>query len=355
MLPLQKTNIIISDQLNRLKAARAYKAITLSSNTWNTGAIATAGDYYNSFTYDANGNIITQQRNGIASVAQVEDNLAYNYKLRANGNITSHRTNQLKQVAEDASLLNCSYSDDINKNQDANNYVYDGIGNLIEDKQEYITEIAWTSFGKIKTITKSNNNTTLPKYVDCNGNSVRDAGEPLLVLQDLEFKYNSDWKRICKIVKPHNPAGGVLASTEWIYTYYLRDAPGNVLETYERKQVATVNQFNLKEQDLYGSARLGMIQKTLNLLTAGVPGNAIVRTVGNKTYEMSNHLGNVLTTFSDRRTAVDANADGTVDWFKPVIISASDYAAFGATIPVDLTVPVRIGTGLTVRKMIRRV
>ncbi len=44
----------------------------------------------------------------------------------------------------------------------------------------------------------------------------------------------------------------------------------------------------------------------------------------------SNHLGNVLTTFSDKKIPVDENSDGIIDFYQPHIISSSDYSPFGA-------------------------
>jgi hypothetical protein len=56
-------------------------------------------------------------------------------------------------------------------------------------------------------------------------------------------------------------------------------------------------------------------------------------TRGEKVFEISNHLGNVLTTVSDRKVAFDQNTDGTIDFFRADIISAQDYYAFGMIMP----------------------
>jgi RHS repeat-associated protein len=320
------------DQLNRIREARSYGLMDAANNQWQTGTIAASGDYYNKLTYDANGNILTQQRNGVGAVI---DNLTYNYTTRGNG-FPSHRTNQLRQVTEDAALADCSFADDINKNQQTNNYIYDAIGNLVVDKQNYIygandasgaiPGIVWNSYGKIASITKDN---TAGKYIDCNGNGIQDVGENSIVLQDLEFHYDADGQRICKIVKPHAATGGVKPQADWIYTYYLRDPQGTVLNVYERRNVNSTAAFTLEEQYVYGAARTGMVNRYVNLLTAGAPGSLVKRKVGEKVYEIANHLGNVITTLNDRRNAVDANTDGAVDCFKAVVMSVTDYSAFG--------------------------
>lgn len=57
------------------------------------------------------------------------------------------------------------------------------------------------------------------------------------------------------------------------------------------------------------------------------------RVLGEKQYELSNHLGNVLTVVSDRKIAVDNNNDNTVDYFLPDIVSSTDYYCFGSPMP----------------------
>ena len=50
-------------------------------------------------------------------------------------------------------------------------------------------------------------------------------------------------------------------------------------------------------------------------------------------YELSNHLGNVLTVISDRKIPVDANNDFITDYYLPDVISSTDYYAFGSPMP----------------------
>ena len=52
-----------------------------------------------------------------------------------------------------------------------------------------------------------------------------------------------------------------------------------------------------------------------------------------KTYELSNHLSNVIAVVSDRKIGVDVNSDNVVDYFSSEVLSASDYYAFGAPMP----------------------
>lgn len=52
--------------------------------------------------------------------------------------------------------------------------------------------------------------------------------------------------------------------------------------------------------------------------------------MGEKRYELSNHLGNVLAVITDRRFAIeDAGDIGNVKYYEPDVIAAQDYHPFG--------------------------
>ncbi len=51
---------------------------------------------------------------------------------------------------------------------------------------------------------------------------------------------------------------------------------------------------------------------------------------GWKQYELSNHLGNVLTTISDKKFGVSSGGVGSlIDYYEPDMVSANDYYPFG--------------------------
>ena len=93
-------------------------------------------------------------------------------------------------------------------------------------------------------------------------------------------------------------------------THYVRDGSGNVLAIYENKEI--------NELVIYGSSRLG----SYNAKT-----DEGKRTLGNKKYELSNHLGNVLAVISDNKIGIGSN--GVADYYEPLVISESDYYPFG--------------------------
>jgi RHS repeat-associated protein len=105
-------------------------------------------------------------------------------------------------------------------------------------------------------------------------------------------------------------------------------AQGNQISTYDHEVVAETAQFNLKERNIFGSSRLGSKQDSLNILTATLTLN-YTQALGNKYYEFSNHLGNVLTVFNDLKIPLDENSDNIVDGFLVGITNSSDYSPFG--------------------------
>ncbi|MEL7222015.1 MAG: RHS repeat-associated core domain-containing protein, partial [Bacteroidota bacterium] len=99
-------------------------------------------------------------------------------------------------------------------------------------------------------------------------------------------------------------------------TYHIRDASGNIMATYEVPSSAI--EPTLKEMPIYGSSRLGEYrgQSVWGQLQ-----------LGERRYEVSNHLGNVLSTFTDQ-LIVDTNGDRQL-----AVTSASDYYPFGVQMP----------------------
>jgi hypothetical protein len=123
---------------------------------------------------------------------------------------------------------------------------------------------------------------------------------------DLEFKYDASGNRIAKIEKPHGSSvenGGVDVTASWKSTYYVRDAQGNVMGNYYYTYPGTAS-YKLTERTIYGSSRLGSENTQVNMLASTLP-IPFPRTLGNKYFEGSNHLGNVLSVFTDKKVPRD--------------------------------------------------
>ena len=156
-------------------------------------------------------------------------------------------------------------------------YTYDLIGNLTQNGGDGIQNIEWNIYGKVKEVRKTNGTI-------------------------ITYKYDGTGNRIYKEVR---------TTTTNHTNYYLRDASGNVLAIYEKKTDQTLA---IKEIPIYGGSRLGQYRpKTDTKKTA----------LGQRIYEFSNHLGNVLVTLSDNKVP---QTDGT---YKAIVLSASDYYPFG--------------------------
>lgn len=291
------------DQVNRLLGMRQH-SVTGTSWAFNSNNAA----YEERAVYDANGNIKTYLRKGanISGAPLAMDNLKYFYYYTNTSNARSEYdptqplpldvktlTNQLAHV--DDTDPSGNYTVDID-DQGTGNYDYDNIGNLIKDNVEGINNISWTVYGKIKQIQKSNG----------------------IIIN---YRYDAAGNRVVKEVL--NAPGG------YNRQFYVRDAGGNLMAVYKDQS----DYVDWMEQHLYGSSRLG----TWNFgkPTPFAPGAVLNDTmqVGSVSYELSNHVQNVLATISDKKIGVDTNSDGVVDYYKADVTSANDFYAFGQAMP----------------------
>jgi RHS repeat-associated protein len=275
------------DQLNRLTHMDAWKR---TSTAWS--ALTASTDYQENVTYDPNGNILTYHRNRetVGSSNQM-DQLQYNYLSG---------TNQLDHIYDTVSGV--SNANDI-ATQSTGNYKYDSIGELVGDAASNITGITWTVYGKIASITKSTD--TVIKYT-----------------------YDPSGNRISK---------RVVHGSDSTVTWYVRDAQGNILSVYTYGDpMVNGGALAQTELDIYGSSRLGTWKRAVPVAnldsTVHNPfpnsGDSITFTRGNKLFELTNHLGNVLATISDKRYGVSTD-DSTVVYYNPEVVGANDYYPFG--------------------------
>ena len=284
------------DQLNRIVRMDAFTGFTNSNNTFTSPVRTT--DYHEEVSYDPNGNIKTYNRNGSAATnSQNMDYLSYFYNKDGNGNLLNNR---LRHVTDAYGYGNPTIGDI--GTQAADNYTYDAIGNLIGDNAEGIASgnITWTVYGKIKSITKTNGTA-------------------------ISYTYDASGNRISKSVTN----GGFTKST-----YYVRDASGNVMSLYQAGD-NTINNGDLSQTEahLYGSNRLGVYNLSVDVQCT-TSSTSTIFTRGNKFFEYTNHLGNVLVTVSDKKVGVDvAPADGVIDYYTADVVTASDYFPFGSPMP----------------------
>ncbi len=310
------------DQLNRLVLAQGLNQFDAA--TGFAARSGSTGPYDAAYSYDPNGNLLSLDRhkqdgslldefdysytpntNRLASVEDASvETITYDEKVYSSGAIRHDgkvyrsitvKDNATAEAGQPAQLLQANESITLQpsfhakagsgfhaKWTTASNtgeelsefaYEYDAIGNLTHDRGEG-TNITWTPYGKVRTVSKGD------------GTAV-------------SYQYDAAGNRISKRVTSNNQTKT---------THYVRDASGNVLSIYQDEA--------LQEQPIYGSSRLGMYRPKDSKADGSL-------SLGQRNYELSNHLGNVLSVITDE---VKINVDGL---HEPVILQQQDYRPFG--------------------------
>ena len=317
----QQAMLYVYDQLNRLVQAQSLR--NFSESTGFASRTATPEAFDAAYSYDANGNLLTLQRRNVQ--AALQDDFAYQYAAGKNrlasvsdavpaqtitydtkvydqgpiqsdgkvyrqitvegsaevpaGQFAMLQANELIHLKQDfhakaGSGFHAKWTDEPNTettDDDNSTFQYDAIGNLISDSGEG-TNITWTPYGKVRSVTH---------------------GDGTVV----NYRYDATGNRVEKSVVS---AGGDINATR-----YIRDASGNVLAIYQND--------SLNEQPIYGSSRLGVYRG------GSAPGKQML---GNRRYELSNHLSTPLAIITDN---VNMNADSA--W--ATIVSTQDAFPYG--------------------------
>lgn len=293
------------DQLNRINS--------MDGAFVGVGFLPVASGYSSTYSFDANGNLQTLTRNahnGTSSILM--DDFKYKYQETTNGGFN----NQLSWVDDEANAAGSFTSEfgdvDIDGSMNAGNYGYDDIGQLIRDDDEGITSISWKVTNKVEEV-----------QIDTDGLNGAD--------KFIHFDYDPMGNRIAK----HVTEGSDVTST-----FYILDAQGNPMGIYS--YTSTNERYQLSERNLYGSSRLGAERpnqllgfRTINQTVTQTTDYLAKNYTGDKTYELSNHLGNVLEVITDRKLPNDRlmGAMSVVDYYTADVISYSDYYPYGMLLP----------------------
>lgn len=243
----------------------------LKSATFSGGNANASTDYkVDNITYDANGNIktLSRNKNTVNGASNAMDQFTYIYKNGVSNKL-DHVNDAITTNGDDGDL----------KNQNPNNYIYNQIGQLIENKEEDI-KYEYNASGLVTKVLHNNE-------------------------LKVEFKYDDKGFRVCKI----NYASSFLTER----TFYVRDASGSVLAIYRadidhsgQPGSGFGNTSILKELPIYGASRLGVYNKPS----------------GTSVYQLTDHLGNVRAVLAKDQTG---NA--------LAVTSATDYYPFGMPMP----------------------
>ncbi|WP_340076400.1 3-coathanger stack domain-containing protein [Leptobacterium sp. I13] len=239
-------NLQATNSIRLLPGFHGQGGSTVTAKIVDVGGLEenTNGDYnVTGITYDANGNIQTLNRNkNTESNTNAMDAFTYHYTLG---------TNQLDHV-EDA-VTTPTAADDL-QTQPINNYIYNSIGQLIKDENEFLT-YTYNASGLVTKVSKNCGGIT-----PCFNSSV-------------SFFYNDRGQRIKKEQRQTTGVGAVGTNT-----YYVRDVAGNVMAIYTEDALSPSPLGpTLVEQPIYGNNRLGIY----------------FRQSGSSVYQLTDHLGNV--------------------------------------------------------------
>jgi RHS repeat-associated protein len=244
------------DQLNRLTSDNFYE----KTSTWQM----VPNKYNESFTYDKNGNIKSLKRYGetSAGISQLNDNLSYLYAAN---------TNLLQSVGD-------AINPTVDNTVFSSAFQYDLTGNISQDGGAD-QNITWTPSGKLDFRTRTSNPSEVYEYLyDAMGN-------------------------VARMKAPVSP----------IYTYYIRDATGNIIAIYENDVLG--NPIAVKERYIYGLEKLATLKGENAVDVAG-----IITSYPLMDYEFHDHLGNVKVVWSQNSTPTT-----------PDVRSYFNYYAFGGT------------------------
>lgn len=369
------------DQLNRIKEMRPFDSFDKNTNTWSSPIPSSnAWDnkaYYTNYTYDGNGNIFKLNRNGAASKPRM-DKLTYKY---ARGN------NQLTLVTDPVSSSNYPLDPSVptavhDFDSQVSYYNYDRNGNMIEDGGADMF-VNWNVQGKVQSIIDTNgfpNSTGQTKNIEFRydplGNRIAKIidNQATLYVRDAQGNLLSTYKKEMReegtIVNINNPEQ-ILWESAYIYgADRVGEYQANRLisggKEASKPIVQIPNQPVIPNSQTGGQAgtilnpsKITSLLSDINftLLTQIIPVGTNTSgpnpSIGpgistsnqtqfkfktnitnfhraEKQYELTNHLGNVLATISDRKSTTDLNNDNT---FVTDVTTATDYYPGGMIQP----------------------
>ena len=262
------------DQLHRIKAAHSY----FSSDGMNVTADNSSNGYHENFNYDRNGNITSLQRRHKG--AGLIDNLIYNYNHSTQVNTLS----TIQDLSNNPNITNI-------QNQE---YTYNAIGNLITDETN---NIIWDSYNKIKNVEYSHGDIDNYCY-DPLGNK---AVTKKMQISERGYIVNS--------------------------SIYIRDPKGKQLAIYKsRNDDGQIEPAKVEEYTIYGSDQIGT--RYMDAPARLYP--PLVKSRHRVHYHLKNHLGNILSTITDRRVGYYDVATQEFHHYEPEQYDSRDYYAFGS-------------------------
>ncbi len=295
------------DQLNRIiKSDYRYRNGTNWVNIDNR--------YNTSYSYDANGNVLSLTRSAFPTSNTTElDNLTYDYGVPS---LIGLNGNKVQGIVDNASSTSyAAATGDLGRTNIAvpMTYQYDQDGNLTNDANEGIS-IQWNHYGRIKSSIRSEPGKTTSIY----------------------YVYDAAMNRVGKDIYVQYGSG---LTSNWS-TRYIYDVKKQLLAVYTASNVGnSIGEYHLNTCPLYGEHRIGekifstvgteqvvhssTSQSSYNIAT----GVTVYRRVGMKNYELNDHLGSVRAVFADVKR-LDGNGS-----FIAELRSVRNYYPYGMQQP----------------------
>ncbi|MBO3699525.1 DUF6443 domain-containing protein [Roseivirga sp. E12] len=252
------------DKVNRLTSA---------DYSQGSGWINTTNDFSTNYTYDANGNILTLQREGVvAGSIETIDNLTYSY-------LNSNKSNQLAAVADAAGDLGQGdFKDGTNSGDD---YVYDLNGNMTQDLNKDINggDISYNHLNLPERIEFSNNaSKTITYTYDAAGiklkKTVNNNGQITTTDYVSGFTYENN-----QLQHFANEEGRVRKNknNSLVYDYFVKDHLGNTRMTLTEDIDVTIYEATMETEYKDFEEQI-----FLNL-----PSTRVVSTLGDNTQDLT--------------------------------------------------------------------
>jgi RHS repeat-associated protein len=270
------------DLVNRLTGA--------DFNQYNSGFNKTAGVDFtvSNLTYDANGNILTQNQMGMKGTSSAPiDQLAYKYYNNSNRlmNVVDASNDQQTTLGDFRSSQ--KYMTELNgtKTNQAVDYDQDANGNLKFDQNKDIETITYNHLNLPQIITIEGNKGSIEYVYDAVGNKlkkiVHETGKPDKTTLYLFGTYEDDVLQFLPMeegrIRPVRDANGAIAS--FTYDYFVKDHLGNVRVVLTEEQKTDIYQAGMEdanrsfEEALFGTKVTTTAEDKSNLSAPGFDNN----------------------------------------------------------------------------------
>gem|GEM_PF-4477783 len=100
-----------------------------------------------------------------------------------------------------------------------------------------------------------------------------------------------------------------------------------------KEDTTTLSRRYIRVQSYHSDSSFNSVQLLTNYTMPAPDNSHVSRYTGNKQFEIANHLGNVLSTVTDRKIQESTSPYTIVRFWNPDVHTVTDYYPFGAPMP----------------------